>query len=107
MSGKRRLLDQVPCATNLLTQPGGDALATKLHAKPRARCGPALVVRPGRPPIELPADWDPLVWSTDGRALLLSRGHEIGLWDMDREQFTVRAAVETKIWMAALVRQRG
>lgn len=107
MSGETRMLDRVPCATNLLAHPGGDALATKLHAKPRARCGPALIVRPGRPLIELPAGWDPLLWSADGRALLLSRGHGIGLWDVEGRQFTVRAAVEPTIWMAAVVERRG
>lgn len=105
-SGEVRELAALPCATNLLSQPGGLAIATKLPVRRQARCGRALVIDPHSATRELPGGWDPLTWSADGEALLLSRGHEIGLWDVASERFKVRATVEARIWMAAIVGER-
>lgn len=104
-SGEVERLAALRCATTLLSRPDGLAMATKLPARAKARCGRALVVRPQGAPTVLPRDWDPLTWSADGTALLLGRGREIGLWDVAAKRFVVRVTVEARIWMAAIVQQ--
>lgn len=105
-SGEVERLAVLRCPTILLSQPGGSALATKLPARADARCGRAVVVHPNGARTVLPRDWDPLTWSADGTALLLSRGHEIGLWAVATKRFLVRVSVEARIWMAAPVQHR-
>lgn len=102
-SGDVRQLAALPCATNLLSQPGGPAIATKLPVRTQARCGRALLIDPQGATRELPGEWDPLTWSADGKALLLSRRHEIGLWDVASGTFKARVQVEARIWMATIV----
>lgn len=102
-SGQVERLAALGCATTLLSQPGGKAMATKPPVRAKARCGPALIVLPQGGSTALPRDWDPLTWSADGTALLLGKGREIGLWDVAAKRFLVRIGVDVRIWMAAIV----
>ncbi len=82
MDGKQRDLGPALCANSAVWNTGSWIALGWMPERPGdLKCGPPTLVNPrtgARQPIL--AGWDPVVWSKDGTQLVLSRGHEIGLW---------------------------
>lgn len=105
--GGERGLGDAFCASGVLAAPDGAKVVTVPSFRTGARnehagcnSGHVIAVTGNRPKSAVPAGWRPLAWSRDSAAILVSRGHEMGVWPLDGPVRS-RTDVGVSTWMAA------